>query len=244
MIYRGYPDYMLDGVVRFLAALLPLFERTPGGVADLRLYSAYRRSVADMRRDPRAAARSPYLGQTLANVVSAYRRASSDQAAAFEGLERIATATRAFVPVDGTTAPKLRQRRVELALCGLVETCAVAQAAHAIAGIKITSRNQADALRLRVGRLFTLAIDRAAERGGAHVQRRLVTLAGWITRDLIDRGRPLSQIVAYETAVPLPAAVLAHKLYADAGRMAELVAQNPAHDHPSFMPLDGRTLSN
>lgn len=234
---------MLDGVVRFLAVLLPLYERTPGGVADLRLYSAYRRAVADMRRDPRAAARSPYLGQTLANVTSAYRQASGDQAAAFQGLERIATATRAFVPIEGTTAPKLRQRRIELALCGLVETCAVAQAAQAIAGMQITSRDQADALRLRAGRMFTLAIDRAAERGGAHVQRRLVSLAGWLTRDLIERGRPLSNLVSYETAVPLPAAVLAHKLYCDAGRMAEIVAQNPAHDHPSFMPLDGRTLS-
>lgn len=243
MTYRTTPDYVLAGAARLLAVVLPLYERTPGGIADDRLYSAYRRAVAALKRDPRAAARNALLGETLANVTNAYRRASADPQAVFDGLERLAVATRAFVPVAGSSAPQVRQRGVELALAGLVEALAVAEAAQAVAVVPVTSREQADRLRHRAGRLITLAIERAADRNAADVQRRLVTLGGWVARDLIERGRPLSHLVGYETAVPLPAAVLAHKLYADAGRMTELVRQNASHDHPSFMPLSGVALS-
>lgn len=241
--YHGTPDYVLDGVGRLLAAVLPLFERTPGGVADHRLYSAYRRAVTDLRRDTRAAARTLTLGENLAGIISAYRRAADDPQAAYDGLERVAVAVRAFQPVTPTSAPKQRQARVEWALAGLIEALAVIQAVTAAAQVTITSREQADILRARVGRLVDVAVERASDHGTAEVQRALVTIGGWVTRELIERGRPLARLVAYETAVPLPAAVLAQKIYADAGRMAEIVAQNANHDHPSFMPTAGKVLS-
>ena len=61
-------------------------------------------------------------------------------------------------------------------------------------------------------------------------------------RDLTERGRPLPRYVTFETGLPLPAVVLAHRLYQDAGRADELAAENDAA-HPAFMPTAGRALS-
>jgi prophage DNA circulation protein len=239
----GTPDYVLDGVRHILTSFVPLVERAPGAVADPALYNAYRAKLAAIRRDPRAAARSLTLGEDLASILSAYRRASRDMAAVYDGCERIATAMRAVVLSTGATGSARRRAEVEWALAGLIEWLAVAEAAQAIAAMDITSHEHAARLRARAGRLVAVAIDRAADRGAMAVVRLLTHVAGALSRDLIERGRPLARIVAYETGVPVPAVVLAHRLYQDAGRADELVAHNPAHDHPAFMPRVGSALS-
>jgi len=86
-------------------------------------------------------------------------------------------------------------------------------------------------------------IERASDRDDVEVIRALRDAQSWLVRDLIERGRPLARMVDYGTAVPLPAVVLAHMLYQDAGRADELRGENPQHDHPAFMPMSGRALT-
>jgi prophage DNA circulation protein len=243
MTYRGTPDYVLDGVVRLLGIALPLIERAPGAIADPALYNAYRARVAVMRRDPRAAARSLTLAEDLAAVLSSYRRAAGDPAAAFAGLERLAVAMRAAPLSAGDAGTARLQAEIEWALAGLIEWLAVAEAAQTLASMTITSYDHAAALRARFARLIGLAIERASDRGTVAVVRLLTHLSGAVARDLIERGRPLARLVAYETAIEVPAVVLAHKLYQDAGRAPDLMAENDSYDHPAFMPRVGRAMS-
>ncbi len=240
---RATPDYVLAGVARLLAAVLPLFGRTPGAIADATLYAGYRRRLRALTDDPRAAARSATLAEDLAQIADGYRAASADPEAVIVGLEAIVVAVRAFVPVAAVNPVRARQRRVEMKFAGLVEVLAVAAAARAVADVVIVSHDQAERIRGRMRRLIDLAIERAADLEETLVVRALRETGGWIARDLIERGRPLARIVTYRTGVPLPSVVLAHKLYQDAGRAGELADNNAGHDHPSFMPMSGKALS-
>ena len=237
------PDYVLASSARVLGQVLPLLKRTPGPVADTALYASYRRKLAVLAGDTRAASRSATLAADLETIVSGYRAAASDMAAVIAGLERVLAVVRAFVPVEPRSGSLAAQRRHELGLTGLIEVLALSEIAEAVALLQPASHDAATRLRGRLSRHLDAAIERASERGDTDVLRALRETHAWLVRDLIERGRPLARMVGYETAVPLPAVVLAHMLYQDAGRSAELVAENPRHDHPGFMPMSGRALS-
>lgn len=244
MAARVYtPDYVLAAVARILETLLPLFERTPGPVADTALYASYRRDIRVLLADTRAAARDVALPDTLASIAAAYRQAAADPRAVIAGLERIAVACRAIVPVEASSGTLYRQRENEQALTLTIECMALSEIGQAVAAFIPRSRDEAQSYRLRLGRAFDVTIERAAEQGATVVLRALRTAQAAMVRDLIERGRPLARLLAYETAVPMPAVVLAHRFYQDAGRTDELVAENGGTDHPGFMPMTGRAYS-
>jgi prophage DNA circulation protein len=70
----------------------------------------------------------------------------------------------------------------------------------------------------------------------------MLALHAAVTRDLTQRGRPLPRMVSYNTAASLPALALANRIYGDASRTDELIAENRAV-HPLFMPAAGRALT-
>lgn len=237
------PDYVLASSARVLGQVLPLLRRTPGAIADTEVYARYRRTLDVLIADTRAAARSATLGTDLVSIFDGYRDASDDMRATIAGLERVLVVVRSFVPVVGASSTSLAQRRHELGLTGLIEVLALGSIASAVSLLDPRSHDEATRLRHRLSRHFTTGIERASERGDVDVLRALREAHAWLVRDLIERGRPLARMVSYETGVPLPAVVLAHELYQDAGRADELRAENPNHDHPAFMPVAGRALS-
>lgn len=237
------PDYVLAAVARVLGSILPLFRRAPGQVTSPDVYAAYRRRIDELLRDTRAAARSDDLAADLLSIAKGYREASSDGRAVIAGLDRVAVASRAVIPATPRTMTLAIQRQAELGLAGFLEILALSNQALAIAELDFRSYDETNRYRASLGRSFDLAIERAGERGDVDGMRALRDTQGKLTRDLIERGRTLARVVAYETAVPLPAVVIAHRLYQDAGRAGELRLENPAHDHPSFMPMTGRAYS-
>jgi prophage DNA circulation protein len=237
------PDYVLDATARILSALVPLFERTPGPIADATRFSAYRRTIATLKGDTRAAARSLTLEADIAAIAEGYRVAASDMRAVIRGLERVVVAARAQRLTEPLCATLALQRENERSLLLLFEAVALAEAGNAVSALAPRSYDEAADLRLRLGRAFDLTIERASDMGAHDLMRPLREVQAALTRDLIERGRPLARLVAYETGVPLPSAVLAHRFYQDASRAAELRAENGATDHPSFMPLVGRAYS-
>jgi prophage DNA circulation protein len=239
---RRAPDYILLSTQRVLEAVLPLFERSPGVVADPGLYAQYRRDVAALLADVRAAARSETLGYEIAGIARAYRQAAAEPRAVIAGLERVVIAARAVDPVAPTTGTRARQRDNEIALAMLLEGVALAEIAEAVAILTLRSHDEAQALRARIVRLIDVTVERAADFGVGELLAPLREAKAKLSRDLVERGRPLARIVGYSTAVPLPSVVLAHRFYQNAGREAELVAEN-ATDHPSFMPMRGRAYS-
>lgn len=238
------PDHVLDATGRILTAVLPVLQRTPGPVADPDGYARYRAVLRRLLADTRAAARSSTLAADIAAVVSGYRLASGDVRAVIAGLERVAVAARAVVPVSGGGVAARAQRDNEIALTILLEATALAEIGHAVASLTPRSHEEALRMRQRAIRAYDVAVERAADLGVPDVVRALRQTAAALARDLIERGRPLARIVAYQTAVPMPSVVLAHRLYQSAGRAGELHAENAAGtDHPAFMPMAGRAYS-
>ena len=88
------------------------------------------------------------------------------------------------------------------------------------------------------------AQDFAAAQFNNTVWRALLALHGAVVRDLGARARPLPRIVPYSVATRLPLLTLANRLFGDAGRSEELLAENRDTVHPLFMPADGRALSS
>lgn len=237
------PDYVLGATARILAAMLPLFERTPGPVADATAFSRYRRLVRELKADTRAAARSGTLETDIAAIASGYRIGSTDARAVIRGLERVVVAARAQVLTEALGPTLTQQRLNEQTLLLLFEAVSLAEICNAVSSLAPRSYDEALALRQRLGRAFDTTIDRASEIGATDLMRPLREAQAALTRDLIERGRPLARIVAYETAVPLPAVVLAHRFYQDASRADELRSENGGTDHPSFMPTAGHAYS-
>lgn len=237
------PDWMFDSTAALLAAVLPLFRRSPGAIADAAVYARYRRVIERLAADTRAATRSGTLGADLTTIVRGYREAAGDLGACVAGLERVVSAVRQFqIVAPARTATETVRQQHELAVCGLIEALAVAEIAHCVARLPLGSYEEARGLRQRLGRLLDIAIERAAERGDIDTALQMRAVLGALTRDLIERGRPLARIVTYETALPMPSVVIAWDLYQDASRADELEAENAA-PHPSFMPVRGRARS-
>lgn len=237
------PDYVLAATSRILDATVPLFERTPGPIADAPTFSAYRRTISRLKADTRAAARSGTLAEDLAAIAAGYRTAASDMRAVIRGLERVVVAARAQPLTVARSNTLERQRRNEQMLLLLIECLALAEAGNAVSALAPRSYDEAASLRHRLGRGFDLTLERASDFGLFDLMRPLREAQATLTRDLIERGRPLARLIAYATAVPLPAVVLAHRFYQDGARADELRAENGATDHPAFMPMTGRAYS-
>ncbi|GEP09805.1 hypothetical protein [Methylobacterium gnaphalii] len=121
---------------------------------------------------------------------------------------------------------------------------ALAQMARILAATTFTSRQDIDDALARVNVAFQLAEDFAAGRFDQRVWRSLTALHAAVVRDLTRRARPLPRMVTYAFGARLPLLALANRLYGDAGRSSELLAENRGVVHPLFMPADGRALSN
>ncbi len=98
------------------------------------------------------------------------------------------------------------------------------------------------ALRDQVTTLLDLEITTAGNQGNDATYLALRTLRAAVVQDLNTRGALLPGVVTITTPSSLPALALAQRLYRDAKRSDELVAEaNPRH--PAFMPTTFRGLA-
>lgn len=236
------PDWTLAASVAVLDLVLPVFARPPSVAADAEREAEWRDTWRRLNADTRAAARASTLAEDLADIVDGYGAAADDARAAYVGLQRAVNAVRAYQPATATTGSLALQRANEIALTALIEHLAIAAQARALARMTLASYDEAARYRAAIVQTCDTAIDRVSDAGNADMVRVLRNLLAVVVRDLIERGRPLARLANYETGAPLPAAVLAHALYYDAGRADDLARQNAA-PHPAFMPLAGKALS-
>lgn len=124
----------------------------------------------------------------------------------------------------------------------LVRRLFLIEEARALVARPLKSRDEADTLRAAFTARADAEIDVAAVARQADLLAGLRKLNAGVTRDLIDRGRTLPRLTTVTVARSLPAVVLAHRLWQDAGRAGELVAETGAL-HPGFMPLTVKALS-
>lgn len=119
---------------------------------------------------------------------------------------------------------------------------ALGQLGRILSRTKFINRSDADNALLAIGGLFDSAETYAADNGEVRVYAALVDLHGAVSADLTSRSRLLPRIVNYSYPRTFSALSLAHRLYGDASRAAELAAENTAFN-PAFMPAAGIALS-
>lgn len=239
---RPVTEAVIAGTVAVLARVLPVLARGAGPVSDAAVHAAWRRKLATLQADLRAAARSSTLPDDLGLVVGGFRACHADQRAVIRQLGAVVTACRAHTYATGRAASTVERRLTEILLVTMIECYGLAGQARAVAGLILRSHEEAQRMRRTLSASFDVGIERAADAGLEAMLPLLRETQSALVRDLTERGRPLPRFVSYETGVPLPAVVLAHRLYQDAGRADELVAENEAA-HPAFMPIAGRALS-
>lgn len=123
----------------------------------------------------------------------------------------------------------------------LFRRAAVVALARASSDYRPASRDDAAAVSEAVCALLDAEIATAGDQGQDLTFCALRALRAAVSFDLAQRGAALSNVAAVSTGLPLPAPVLAQRLYRDPARADELVARaDPIH--PAFMPVRFKAL--
>lgn len=119
---------------------------------------------------------------------------------------------------------------------------ALVEMAQIVAGINFVSRLDVDLVRGRMNAAYQAIEEEVADQMDSVTYMALLGLHAAIISYLTERARPLPQLLYFRFSVALPTLVVAHKLYADAGRANEIRAENKVV-HPAFELPVGRALS-
>jgi len=113
-----------------------------------------------------------------------------------------------------------------------------------IAGMTFISREDVDAMKLRMNDAFAPMEEIAADEMDQMTYAALVRLHAAVTFYLVETARPLPQMLAFQFYQPsIPTLIAAYRLYSDASRADEIRAENKCV-HPAFLRPTGRALSN
>ncbi|MCP1290937.1 DNA circularization N-terminal domain-containing protein [Chromobacterium sp. S0633] len=128
------------------------------------------------------------------------------------------------------------------ATAALLRRSAVIGVCQASASYQPSSYEGAAAMRARVTTLLDVEIQSAADQGLDATYLALRRLRAAVVADLTARGGKLSRMTTVSTPAPVPALLLAQRLYRDPARADELVQQaDPIH--PAFMPVSFKALA-
>ena len=185
-------------------------------------------AVGSLRADAPGLLRPCRLFGPLANCFDIARQTGMT----FDVMERLRSAIAALEAGDARAA-FVRSRA--MAFCCVQESLITA-------ATTFTSRTEVDRVIAAIGAAFETSQDDAADAGDPEGYRALVSLRASTVRDLTSRSRPLPKLVNYSFNRARSALVLAQRLYGDADRADELVAENTVV-HPLFAPRSGRALS-
>jgi prophage DNA circulation protein len=133
--------------------------------------------------------------------------------------------------ISGTTASRRKQAANQAALTALVRRAAVVEAARAAAAAEFTSLDQAINYRDELAGQLDLQMETANDASYAA----LADLRAELVRYVASTSGNLARLISYTPSATMPALVIAHRLYQDAGREAEIVSRNSFH-HPGFVP--------
>lgn len=173
-------------------------------------------------------------------LAAALRAASVNPADAIRLLSSLATKTSGSA--TSASAIGAAMATMQGATGDLFRRAAVVALARASADYQPASRDDAAAVSESVCALLDEEIAIAGDQGLDQTFCALRALRAAVSLDLAQRGAALASVAAVSTGLPLPAPVLAQRLYRDPARADELVARvDPIH--PAFMPVRFSSLS-
>jgi len=190
--------------------------------------SSARVAVGDVRAHVRQLCADDALGPPLDDCFTQARLAG----VSWQQIEAVRRQVDGEVPVTlGGTLVKNAGARLCLATIGEI-----------VSELTFVSRQQVNALKTAMLPPFQDAEEIAADDMDQATFQALIRLHGALTNHLVATALPLPQMVQYQFFSILPSLVVSHKLYADAARADEVVAENRIV-HPAFCPLLGQALS-
>lgn len=239
----GLPDrFTVDGLAGFVAEsaaarvaaisdrLAPSLARLGAGRAAL---SGVTLRLGNLRADALQLVRQvPDLAGSIAGLVASARLLADTPRAALRelrGLIGLNTGDRA----PGETPARIVERANVAALERLVTLAAAAEAVRAVSATTFESYDDAVAVRDDLADRLELAAGAAADAGDDEAFLKLNALRLAMTRDVTRRGGSLARVHTYVPSATEPALVIAHRLYGDAAREAEIVERNRLR-HPGF----------
>lgn len=193
-----------------------------------RLGADFRRAVGDLRVEAENFIRLAALGEPMLNCFNLAREAG----ASIFLLEPVRIGLQNETP-EALIAVAVTQ-------AGILYT--LSQEARIVVQIDFVSREDVDSMIAQFNAAFNSAEEYAADQKDIASYQKLLALHASVTRFLVDRSRPLPRIVPYSFPNSMPSLALANRIYADASRSDELIAENKVV-HPLFAPGDGRALS-
>ena len=171
------------------------------------------------------------LAADVAGVVVAIAGVAKDVQTAFSAYRRLWPFGDDRAAVPTTTATRQQQAANQTALTGLIQRAATIEACRASSEMDYASQDEAAALREELADQLDALIETADD----SVYAALADLRVAVIQDITRRGADLARLVSYTPSTTLPALVIAHALYEDATRDAEIVARNHIR-HPGFVP--------
>jgi prophage DNA circulation protein len=185
-------------------------------------------------------------GQLSANGASLLDAGGStfwDQFAACFESARLAGANFAAMDAVRVTAEGLAPISVPaIAVKNFAVRLALAELAQILSTTTFTSRQDIDSYFDQINASFELAETVAADAHDNVAYVSLTALHAAVSNDLANRARPLPRMITYSFQTRMPSLWMAQRLYTDASRNDELIAENKPI-HPLFMPSSGLALS-
>ena len=202
--------------------------KVPGVLAQL---ASARTNAASLVASPAnlAASIRNLMSLSLGSLSSGWPRYRAAQ-----GLTSYGAGLPAIAP---TTTMRAQAAANQAAMVNLVRGLATVEAAQASAEIPFAVYDEAVVVRDQVA----ASLDGRMLAAPDPVYQSLDTLRAASVRDITMRGADLSRLAQVTNDADTPALVLAHRLYGDADRAADVVERNPAIRHPGFIP-GGLTL--
>jgi prophage DNA circulation protein len=124
----------------------------------------------------------------------------------------------------------------------LIELALMTQG-YLISAMTFVSRQDVDDVKNVINAGFSAMEEELADQMDAMTYRAVIALHASIVMHLYETARPLPRMINFRFNQALPSVVMAHRLYADAGRADELRRENKIV-HPAFMAMRGKALSS
>jgi len=193
-----------------------------------RVGSDLRRSCGDMK----SYVQSYIVNNQIAEKLSNCFKQAQLSGATLDEFDRIRSAVDAEMPTS-LLATLMQQACISYAL---------QQMAIVIVGMKFTSRDDVDVIRLSINEAFSAAEEYAADAMAQATYIALIALHAAVVFYLYQTARPLPRMLRFEFGAIRPTLVLSHRLYYSASHADELREENKVV-HPAFAPRAGRALS-
>lgn len=180
------------------------------------------------------------FAQSAQSLVATVLAATTDPADGVRVLSTLANFT-PTVPTD-SSATGIARAAIQTASGDLFRRAAVTSVCRASSTYQPASYDDAVTVRSQVTTLLDAEIQVAGNSGADASYNALRSLRAAVVKDLTARGADLAALITISSRLPLPAPVLAQRVYRDSSRSDELVVEADCV-HPAFMPTAFKGLA-